>query len=58
MLCLMKLNGCLSLLNILPWLSLFTQPNITHFEDKNRRPDFQKIICTKIVGFSVNVQRF
>ena len=54
----MKLNGCLSLLNILPWLSLFTQPNITHFEDKNRRPDFQKITCTKIVGFSVNVQRF
>ena len=29
------------------WPSVFTQPNITHSEEKNRRSDFQKIICVK-----------
>ena len=27
-----------------PWPTIFTRPNITHFEEKNSRPDFQKII--------------
>ena len=27
--------------------TIFTRPNITHSEEKNSRPDFQKIICVK-----------
>ena len=23
-----------------PWPTIFTRPNITHFEEKNSRPDF------------------
>ena len=35
---------CLSFVSIYPpsWPSIFTRLNITHFEEKNRRPDFLK----------------
>lgn len=29
------------------WPAIFTQPKVTHFKEKNRRPDFEKIICVK-----------
>ena len=32
----------------IPWPTIFRRPNITHFEEKNSRPDFQKIICVKV----------
>ena len=31
-----------------PWPTIFTRPNITHYEEKNSWPDFQKIICIKV----------
>ena len=33
---------------VIPWPTIFTRPNITHYEEKNSRPDFQKIICVKV----------
>lgn len=30
-----------------PWPTTFTRPNITHFDEQNRRPDLQKIIYVK-----------
>ena len=40
-------QDCIS--KIGPWSSIFTRPNITHFEEKkNRRPGFKKIICVNV----------
>ena len=33
---------------VLSWPTIFTRPNTAHFEEKNSRPDFWKIICVKI----------
>ena len=33
-----------------PWPTTFTRPNITHFDEQNRRPDLQKIIYVKKVN--------
>ena len=30
------------------WPTIFIRPDITHFEEKNSRPDFKKIICVKV----------
>ena len=34
--------------DVIAWPTIFTGPNITHFEEKHSRPDFQKIICVKV----------